>query len=729
MRRRTVSLAGHGHGPKASTNAMGPGIWMVVVGIGLGAPAVGWSHQGEIEEDVSTTELLQVAGAQSRASGAAGQAGLAHLMELAARRKALLLRKLEHDPLMVLRHSLPSSVRERLPAAVQGLVEEPMELEGELTLLRADDFANDRSELLYELREHRSPHRLFQLHFAADPPSGLLSGSRVRARGVRLDSHLVLEQGGSSSLQTVSAAPSLVSGDQRVLVFLVNFTNTTAQPWSASQVQSVMFTATNSTNRYFQDTSFGQVSFSGDVVGWYTVPYDSSLSCSYNNWASAAESAATNAGVPVSQYPRRVFLFPKASSCSWGGLGTLGGNPSRAWSNGYNDSRLLSHEVGHNLGVHHASTLQCGTKAVDLYANCSVSEYGDVYDTMGSWNLFQFNAPHKIAMGWVPASRVVEVTSNGLHSVSLLEVGGTSAQALRIRKPDTNEYYYVSYRQLLGFDASLPAGITRGGSLHIWNASVGSQTKLLDTTPGDGFSNAALADGASFVDSLNGMTITQVSHDASSATFSVEFGNGICASAAPAVSVSPLNQSGSAGQVRSYTVSVTNQDAPVCAPTIFSLTSVVPVGWGASFSPGSLSLNSGASGSSTWSVSSAMSALDGSYDLSATIVDGTNVSHQNSVSSTYVVFTDAAPPAVQITKPADGSTVSRTMTIEVSASDNVKVTKVEIAVDGVLKDTDTVAPYTYGWNTRRASRGLHVVSATAYDEAGNKASASVTVYK
>jgi hypothetical protein len=90
---------------------------------------------------------------------------------------------------------------------------------------------------------------------------------------------------------------------------------------------------------------------------------------------------------------------------------------------------------------------------------------------------------------------------------------------------------------------------------------------------------------------------------------------------------------------------------------------------------------------------------------------------------------DATPPTVAITSPTNGSTIANSITISVSASDNVKVTKVEIYIDGALKVTDTASPYTYKWNSRKATSGSHTISAKAYDAAGNIGTSSIIVNK
>ncbi len=79
---------------------------------------------------------------------------------------------------------------------------------------------------------------------------------------------------------------------------------------------------------------------------------------------------------------------------------------------------------------------------------------------------------------------------------------------------------------------------------------------------------------------------------------------------------------------------------------------------------------------------------------------------------------DTVAPATALTAPAAGATVGGTTTITADASDNVAVTKVEFLVNGVVRGTDTTAPYSYDWNTV-GSPASSTLTAKAYDAAGN----------
>lgn len=90
---------------------------------------------------------------------------------------------------------------------------------------------------------------------------------------------------------------------------------------------------------------------------------------------------------------------------------------------------------------------------------------------------------------------------------------------------------------------------------------------------------------------------------------------------------------------------------------------------------------------------------------------------------------DTTPPTVSITSPSSGASVpAGVVTVNVSATDNVGVTKVEFYVNGSTKPvvTDTTAPYSSG-NSISLSAGNHTIKVIAYDAAGNKSQASVSI--
>jgi Bacterial Ig domain len=92
---------------------------------------------------------------------------------------------------------------------------------------------------------------------------------------------------------------------------------------------------------------------------------------------------------------------------------------------------------------------------------------------------------------------------------------------------------------------------------------------------------------------------------------------------------------------------------------------------------------------------------------------------------------DTTPPTISITAPANGATVSGTVTVSANATDNVGVTSVQFFLDGANLGLQLVAaPYSITWNSTSTINGAHTLTAQARDAAGNVGNAtpvSVTV--
>lgn len=95
---------------------------------------------------------------------------------------------------------------------------------------------------------------------------------------------------------------------------------------------------------------------------------------------------------------------------------------------------------------------------------------------------------------------------------------------------------------------------------------------------------------------------------------------------------------------------------------------------------------------------------------------------QAALSAVSVVDTSA--PAASISAPLGSSTVSGLVAVNVGASDNMGVTKVELRVNGTLIATDTSSPYGFSWDSSKVANGMSSLVATAYDAAGNAGSSA-----
>jgi len=109
---------------------------------------------------------------------------------------------------------------------------------------------------------------------------------------------------------------------------------------------------------------------------------------------------------------------------------------------------------------------------------------------------------------------------------------------------------------------------------------------------------------------------------------------------------------------------------------------------------------------------------------------GTGNAQMNSYAVIMSVFGSSAPdttnPTVKITSPTSGSVVNPGFGINVDANDDRAVDHVEVKIDGQSVGTSSSAPYVF--NAPSSLTGsMHHIEATAYDAAGNTATATADV--
>lgn len=573
----------------------------------------------------------------------------------------------------------------------------PTRVTGILEVVFADDFANPgRSALQIHLRElDRAPDEpgaRFELRLrgSSELPPVFQDGALVRVRGTRVDETLLevdLSSGssGESAVEPVALAPAAVGGAQRVIVLIGDSADQSVSCTNAA-VQSLMFGSPTSVSAYYLETSSNTLELSGDVFGPFSVPTQNSGTCDTSAWASALEQAATAQGVNLSNYSRRVYVIP-GGSCGFAGLGTVGGNPSRAWVTGACQiPDVYAHELGHNLGMHHAST--------------PTSEYGDRSCVMGigGVGLRHFNAPHQLQMGWLGG--LEEVTSSGLFRVGGLETEDTP-QAVHVPSPDNNDRY-ISYRLPLGMDATqLPSTYRNQVTVHSWPGG-GARTTLLAVIPA----------GGSYFDATTGMTVTFESSDATAASVRASFG---CVSRAPTLQLAPATQGGAAGSTQRYVATVANTEAIGCDPRTFDLAASPATDWVIALSQSTITLAPGASSSVDVDVTAPLSAAGATSFSIAVLADSVSVASQ---SATFVV--DAAAPTAPTNLVATARRREITLTWQAS-TDDVGVTGYRVYRDGA--QVATVATTAFGDRSFTAGQ-TYVYTVSAFDVSGNESALS-----
>ena len=519
-----------------------------------------------------------------------------------------------------------------------------VKIEGEVEVIHGDDFKGSRSFVRYFVRS-LATHELFELGF--DKAPSLLTGQQVTVRGRRQGAVIwakdvvpLANSGATTEGSGTAGAPVL--SKRTAIAILINLTDATlcvdvsTCTYTPAYVAGKVFTDTQSTSALYLNSSYQQVTFQADtdgngqpdVVG----PYNLSLSrvgCDWSSWGNAADSAAQAQGVNLNLYQHKIYVLPpytQLPDCGWAGLAYVGG--SKSYIAEPQSMMVYAHELGHNLNMAHAAT----DPENDGVMN---AEYGDSSDPMGSSRaIHNFNGPHIHQVGWFNAftNAVQSVTSSGSYQIAPIgtEPDGTLPQALRILKPDSNEYYYLSYRQPTGWDLSLSSSYTSGVNIHRYKGAGYAFTYFLQSLP----------DSGSFTDLVNGITVVQATHGASFATVQVTFG---CVANSPVVTLAPSTVWAKAGAPIALTGQVTNRDAAGCNPTTFALTAASTTSGSKTITPSSLGLAAGQTGFATLTVTLTSS---GMITLNAHDSDGTDPVHAQDGVATAQIYIDSAAPTV-----------------------------------------------------------------------------------
>ena len=491
------------------------------------------------------------------------------------------------------------------------------------------------------------------------------SGDKVTVRGGAVGRNLWvteiaagLEPDGGAGEPAVESEAVAAAEQRRAILMVLNMSTSPGYytESTADDGAGVMFTDPYSVDTVYREASFGQLAFPGnraaDVV-LLEIPYVER--CRYYTIAGAADTAAAAAGVDLSPYHHKIYLVPprSISDCKWLALGELGSYGStaarRSWST-RNGPVVYSHEIGHNLGWHHAATDLNVDGLIDI-------EYGDISDVMGyCCYLRKFNSVHMDQIGWFDglAGKRVDVAASGTYDIAPLgsdPAVGTAPQVLRIDWPNSAEDYYLSYRQPIGLDATISSTYTTGVNIHHGDP-LGNWSLFVD----------ALADGETYVDTTRGVGITQTASGPDFVTVAITFGD--CFTTAPSVALGPpsLILSSNGPLSLSYDLSLTNNDSAGCADTTFDLTEdLAPFAGGVS--PLSLTASPAQTLAATLAVDVAGQA-DGVYTVSVRATDALGQHADAGGSATLRIDTTAplAPANVAAAK----KKVKGTSTVKVS---------------------------------------------------------------
>jgi hypothetical protein len=296
-------------------------------------------------------------------------------------------------------------------------------------------------------------------------------------------------------------------GVKRLIFIRVDFSDLAGGPFSDSAGLTLL---TNMAN-YWAEASYGKTTVSlpdSDMTPVFRMPNTAAYYGNnnfYDQLRADARAAADAAGYLRANYEFDIICIGAVPGFGWGGLGYVGA--PGAWIRNTSSTGTTAHELGHNLGLNHASFWD--TSGQSIIGPGTRIEYGDNFDTMGSGGSGRhYNARYRVLLNWLTATDWITLTSNGVYRLNAYDVtNSTGIRAMRVIKTSSSatNTYWLEFRQ----KSTNTKWATNGVSLR-WAGSGNQRSQLLDTTPGSpsGKDDSALVIGRTFSDTESGIHIT-----------------------------------------------------------------------------------------------------------------------------------------------------------------------------------------------------------------------------
>jgi len=353
-------------------------------------------------------------------------------------------------------------------------------------------------------------------------------------------------------------------GEQKLLVFLVDFLNSTKpKPFKKIDIETMLFNGKQ--QDFFKEQSYNRMWLSGTVTPWITL----NRNFDDNNWVTLDSKKIKDYilinNINLADYGRILFIVDHPSATggySYVGKGDVffeGKNYilSQSWAGSSLYGRsiqvqteipfsyfdyTISHELGHAFGVMHANGWDCSLSSVD--GVCEHLEYENNFDTMGYPNFsFHFNAFYKNILKWIPARAVEEIRSSGRYSLSALETSlAPDTSSKKIAKiflsGPTGETmpYALEFRKSIGLDKGISSpDMNLKGGLFVHKINIDTENyhfsspEIIDTTPSikvwyDDIRDGSLRKDNVFIDKEKGIKIGPILfEDGKRVEFMVEY--------------------------------------------------------------------------------------------------------------------------------------------------------------------------------------------------------------
>lgn len=321
------------------------------------------------------------------------------------------------------------------------------------------------------------------------------------------------------------------------------------------------------------------------------------------------------------------------------------------------------------------------------------------------WNFYNYNADTSdvYGHGTQVAGAAAAASNNG---VGVASVAG-AARIMPIRVTDTSGMGYIS---------TMASGIT-------WAADQGARVANLSFAAAGAYSTVQSA--AQYMKNKGGLVVTAAGNDGKEQPYTAN------------ASTIVVSATGSSDVKASW--STYGQFVDIAAPGVSIYTTKRGGGYGAASGTSFASPVTAGVAALMMAANPTLGAADIEKALFASATDIGTAGFDNyyghgrvnagaAVAAVATVKTsDTSAPTVSITSPSGGSQVQGLVAVDVAASDNVGVSRVDLLVNGAQVASDTTAPYGFSWDSTQVADGAATLTANAYDAAGNHKATAVSV--